>query len=102
MQDGARPHTCPYSMNFFDANNVDLYQFHPAQSPDLNPIEWIWGYLKQQLPYQKPFPKNKIELVDTIMRMWTNLSDEYRHKLVASMPKRIRELHARDGQWTKN
>ena len=102
MQDGARPHTCPYSMSFFEANNVQIYPYHPAQSPDLNPIEWIWGYLKQQLPYQKPFPKNKNELVHTIMTMWENLTNEYRHKLVASMPNRIRELHAREGHWTKN
>ena len=101
MQDGATCHTCPNSMEFFDDNGVGIYPFHCPQSPDLNPIEWVWGNIKGKLPYVKPFPKTADELVETVKRMWDEFSDEYRHKLVASMPERIREVHKRNGDWTK-
>ena len=101
MQDGATCHTCPDSMAFFDDNGVGLYPFHCPQSPDLNPIEWVWGNIKAKLPYVKPFPTTKIELTETVMNMWNEFTDEYRHKLVKSMQERIREVYKRNGDWTK-
>ena len=54
MQDGARCHTCPNSMQFFPSNGVVLFGPWPPQSPDLNTIEWVWGNLKQKLQYYRP------------------------------------------------
>lgn len=44
QQDNARIHTSMYSKEWFEANNVILLN-HPPLSPDLNPIENLWGQL---------------------------------------------------------
>ena len=85
----------------FDDNGVGLYLHHCPQSPEINPIEWVWGYFKGQLAYLKPFAKTKEELSDAFMKFWSELSDEDRHKIVNTMPKRIIKIHKRNGQWTK-
>ena len=101
MQDGARCHTCPNSMQFFSSNGIVLFGPWPPQSPDLNPIEWVWGNLKQKLQYYRPFPKTRIELIDAVMTMWENLTEEYKQKLIESMDYRMEEVIARKGRWTK-
>ncbi|KAF2880860.1 hypothetical protein ILUMI_25315 [Ignelater luminosus] len=48
MQDNARPHTAQVTRNFFEDNNVEVIP-HPAVSPDLNPIEHVWGIMGRHL-----------------------------------------------------
>ena len=101
MQDGARCHTCPNSIQFFSANGVVLFGSWPPQSPDMNPIEWVWGNMKQKLQYVLPFPKTRKELIDAVMKIWDDLSTEYRHKLIERMDYRMEEVISRKGHWTK-
>jgi hypothetical protein len=44
--------------------------FHPAASPDLNPIENIWAILKQRLKRRSRLPTSEHEL-------WTGLQEEW-------------------------
>eukprot|EP00834_Sanchytrium_tribonematis_P006112 NODE_422_length_7706_cov_0.257229.p4 type:complete len:238 gc:universal NODE_422_length_7706_cov_0.257229:6503-7216(+) len=102
MQDGAKCHTSAETISFLNREGVILFGPWPPQCPDMNPIEWVWGFLKIRLQYFRPFPKTKLELIEAVMKLWTELTDEYRHKLVDGMPKRIQELKKRKGQWTMN
>jgi len=45
QQDNARVHTARIVRDFFDESNITVLEW-PANSPDLNPIENIWSYLK--------------------------------------------------------
>uniref|UniRef100_A0A3Q0RK78 Tc1-like transposase DDE domain-containing protein n=1 Tax=Amphilophus citrinellus TaxID=61819 RepID=A0A3Q0RK78_AMPCI len=44
QQDNAAVHNARLAKDFFQENNITLLD-HPAWSPDLNPIENIWGWI---------------------------------------------------------
>ena len=48
IQDGARYHTAQQTREYMTAHaaRITVYQL-PAYSPDYNPIEHVWGYVKQ-------------------------------------------------------
>ena len=48
QQDNAPVHTSKLLKTFFKENDFELLPW-PANSPDLNPIENIWGYISLEL-----------------------------------------------------
>jgi len=48
QQDNAKIHTAKLMLSFFEHYTVPL-KSHPAYSPDLNLIEYVWALLKRQL-----------------------------------------------------
>jgi hypothetical protein len=61
----------------------------PSNSPDLNPIENIWAYLKEQLRHYKVKPSSTIELLARVRVEWENLDPELLEKYANSLPSRI-------------
>lgn len=53
--------------------------YWPSNSPDLNPIENAWSYLKQKVYLRQP--KNKKELIEFAKEEWNLIPDEYFEKL---------------------
>lgn len=91
QQDNDPKHTSRYAQRFFEENNIVWWKT-PAESPDLNPIENVWGSLKQYLRNQFK-PTNVEELKTGIQKFWSTLTPEvcsnYIRHLHKVMPKVI-------------
>ena len=61
----------------------------PGNSPDINPIENLWAYLKTRI--RKKTNLNVTVLIKNILSVWENeVEASYILILVHSMPKRIK------------
>jgi hypothetical protein len=85
QQDNAPPHTAARKYpEFF--NGVDVLEW-PAKSPDLNPIEHLWGYLKMKLighVFTSPD-----ELFDFLSNEWNALPTELIDNYCSSFTARL-------------
>ena len=73
-QDNDPKHTSRYIRGFFEQNEIVWWK-SPAESPDLNPIEKIWGSMKCYLR-DKYKPKNLVELKSGIKAFWKKLTPD--------------------------
>ena len=100
LQDGAPCHRSKIVTEWFkERPHIKLIKW-PGNSPDLNPIENVWSWMKVQL--KETHPTNLDELKDEIKKLWVLRMDDspYLKKLVESMPDRIQEVIERDGNVT--
>ena len=67
MQDGATSHTSANSKLFLQ-KRCSFLSFWPPNSPDLNPIEHLWGAIKKII--QNHVFNNRSELFDFISKIW--------------------------------
>lgn len=73
----------------------------PAQSPDLNPIENCWAYVKHKV-YSFPEPaKGLIQLWERMEEEWEKIPKEYVENLYKSMNNRMKQCIKAKGYWTK-
>ena len=73
----------------------------PAQSPNLNPIEHLWGFLKRKLSEHKHPPSGIYELWERIHVKWEKIAVEECQKLIESMPRRVQAVLKAKGGYTK-
>lgn len=85
---------------FLDENNINVLPF-PPKSPDLNPIENVWG-LMLKIIHQHDFrPRNQEELQQKIMQAWDHIDNQLTQNLVFSMPRRLQSVLENNGSITK-
>ena len=70
-----------------------------SMSPDLNPIEHLWGILKWKVEVHKV--SNIRQLHDVIMEEWKSILVATSEALVNSMPRRVKAVLDNDGGHTK-
>ena len=81
-------HTSSKSLTFLRKNNIKIIDF-PPYSPDLNPIENIWGLLKRALLKHK---NQWVTFEDHIINEWNNISKNIIANTIKSMPKRLQQI----------
>ena len=71
----------------------------PSKSPDKNPIEHVWDFVKRRV--QQDAPQNTEQLRLAVLNAWQQLPQEFINRLVIRMPRRVTALlHAR-GSYTR-
>jgi transposase len=74
MQDGAKPHTATNTISFLNSVNVDVLPRWPPNSPDLNPIEELWGVLNRRVAQFHPHTREELELA--VKLCWGGLGQD--------------------------
>ena len=100
QQDNDTKHTSKRAKIWFEERDIKLLDW-PAQSPDLNPIEHTWGYLKKCLSGYKRASTGVYQLWDRVVVEWGNISVEECQKWIESMPRRIQAVIKAKGGHTK-
>ncbi|KAG1191305.1 hypothetical protein G6F70_009323 [Rhizopus microsporus] len=97
QQDNDPKHRSKLAIKLFQENNVKLLEW-PAYSPDLNPIENLWDFLKVRLCAYETEPKSMHELFERVRQIWYNeVTPELCDKLICSMPDRLRKVIKANG-----
>ena len=71
-----------------EVNNIMLLDW-PPQSPDLNPIEYLWQHIKMQLAKHETPVKGVWEICERVVEVWNNIKPEVCQNLIESMPRRV-------------
>ncbi len=95
QQDLAHAHTAKGTKSWFNDHDVTVLEW-PANSPDLNPKENLWGIVKRKMRDTRP--NNADDLKDAIKATWASITPEQCHKLINSMSRSIDAvIHAKGG-----
>ncbi len=98
QQDLAPTHTAKSTKSCLNDHGVGVLDW-PANSPDLNPIENLWGIVKRKMRDTRP--NNADELKATVKETWASIPPQQCHKMVTSMPRRIEAVIKAKGAPTK-
>lgn len=98
QQDLAPAHSAKSTTAWFADHHIDVLSW-PANSPDLNPIENLWGIVKRKMANLRP--SNKAELKTAIETTWATITPAQCHKLISSMPRRVQAVIDAGGAPTK-
>jgi transposase len=90
QQDNAKPHTAPALKAYLENWGYEVLNW-PPQSPDLSPIENIWNVMKMKLKARRPRPPTIATMRDAMMKIWDDLSEDMRKKLVGTFRGRLKE-----------
>ena len=82
--------------NFKDKNSINVLRW-PANSPDLNPIENVWGLLKLKIRAKQPKSINGLKRL--INKEWKSFDNSYCENLITSMENRTSSCIAANGDY---
>lgn len=100
QHDNAPIHKARIVQNYLEENHIRVLPW-PSKSPDINPIENVWGEMAKFMYKHNFQPRTQDELRQRIMEAWDEITQEYTRNLVLSMPRRLQALINNNGAATK-
>jgi transposase len=95
QQDNDPKHTSHRAQNFLRDNMPEVLDW-PSNSPDLNPIENLWGIVKSNV--EKQMPKNLIDLHQFMVEEWDSIPQLTLINLIRSMKRRCELVIEKNGE----
>ncbi len=86
QHDNDPKYTSKATVGFLKKNRVKVNQW-PSMSPDLNPVEHLWGILKRQVEHHSPSSIQSLK--EVIFEEWKKIDLAKCPQLVHSMPRRL-------------
>lgn len=93
------PDFVPMMGQRFEDHGVDVLEW-PSRSPDLNPIENLWGIMVRRIYDDNRQYQTVDELKEAILQAWNSIPEEIIQNLVASMQNRVFQVINRSGHVT--
>jgi transposase len=91
QQNNDPKHTCKRAREWCQKKDMEVLIW-PAQSPELNPIEHLWEFVKKTLNEYPEASKGILELWEKMQVEWEKIPRETCQKLISSMPDRVRAV----------
>ena len=94
------PNTSGLAKQWFKDDGIDVLLW-PPQSPDLNPIEHLWSYVKRKLEEYNSLPGGVVELWERTVVEWNKIPQGVCQDLIRSMPERVEAILEAHRGYTK-
>jgi hypothetical protein len=88
MQDNAPAHRALETRQFITDAGIQLLNW-PPYSPDLNPIEHVWNWMKSYIQAHSPEDQTQDQLNRAIYEAWDAVPEEFLASLTLSMAQRV-------------
>lgn len=98
LLDGATPHTATATRNFMCRRKILYLKGWPPNSPDLNPIENLWAWLKSKTKQQNP--QTAAALWRVASEVWETVDADMCSNYVRSFRRRKRVCISKGGDHT--
>lgn len=98
LLDNAPAHAAKSTKKIIADNNISVQSNWPGNSPDLNPIENIWGIMKLEV-YRRQYT-NVEELKAAVEAAWQRVSVTTLRNCMQSIPRRLAKVIKLKGRYT--
>ena len=98
QQDNFPIHTAFTTREWLWTNDVTVLEW-PSRSPDANPIEHLWHWLKVRV--NRLHPRTAADLWAAVQTAWASIPVDFVQTLVDSLPRRVEAIRRANGGWTK-
>ena len=100
MQDNAKAHYAANTRQELQERRIQVIVW-PPYSPDLNPIEMVWNWMKDYIQNHFGERMSYDRLRRAVREAWEAVPQEYLTELLESMPKRCQAVIDANGMHTK-
>jgi transposase len=100
LQDNAAPHTSASTRDFLDNFEVELVEDYPPMSPDINPIERVWGWMVNYINHRDAKTPHRYQRL--IEEAWEMCPQKTIDAFIFHVPSILKEIEEKKGGNTTN
>lgn len=98
QHDNASAHRAKLTKQWLAEKGIDVIKW-PANSPDINPIENVWNWMKEWIESHYDIQSLTLEeLRAAIWAAWEAIPSDFLKRLMMDMPRRLQQVIDRDGE----